>query len=134
MCTLQKVQSCRNLSPQAHRADAGSGCTQLNVVYIVSNTEARNKFLAALKTVARTGCAAIFAFLDPLLQPHLKIVGYEVFREGKITWLGSKLGVERIAAGSAKGSHSRSQQKTAIDVTRIGVIEMQDSMHTHSAT
>lgn len=63
--------------------------------------------------------------------------GYEVFREGKFTrhlGLGSKLGVERIAAGSAKGSHSRSQQKTAIDVTRIGVIEMQDSMHTHSAT
>ena len=59
--------------------------------------------------------------------------GYEVItesRRGRRFGAGSHIGVQKIAAGSVSGSHSRSHHKKTTDVRKNGVIELKDGIAT----
>ena len=59
--------------------------------------------------------------------------GYEVITESKRGHrfgAGSHIGVQKIAAGSISGSHSRSHHKKTTDVRKIGIIELKDGIAT----
>ena len=59
--------------------------------------------------------------------------GYEVItesRKGHKLGMGTHIGVQKIAAGSASGSHSKNQHKKTTDVRKIGVIELKDGIAT----
>ena len=59
--------------------------------------------------------------------------GYEVItesRKGRKFGAGTHIGVQKIAAGSASGSHSKNHHKKTTDVRKIGVIELKDGIAT----
>ena len=59
--------------------------------------------------------------------------GYEVLTESRIArrlGLGSRVGVEKIAAGTTESSHTKSHRKNSSDVNRIGVIELKNNIPT----
>ena len=62
---------------------------------------------------------------------QLGACGYEVItesRKGHRFGAGSHIGVQKIAAGSASGTHSKSHHKKTTDVRKIGVIELKDGI------